>query len=87
MLDLTDPIGAIKQEVRGLGMAVVRDTNLQGISAISVPIFDFSHKVAAVLTVLGASGGFEASSDSNVARALLAEGALISEALGHLPSA
>lgn len=87
VLDVADPIGAIKRDVRGIGMAVVRDTNLQGISAISVPIFDFSHKVAAVLTVLGATGGFDASPDSDVAQALRTEGALISEALGHLPAA
>ena len=84
VLDKTDPIGAIKSEVRDAGMAVVRDTNLQGISAIGVPIFDFSNRVSAVLTVLGASGGFDASVDSPVAETLCAEAAAISAALGHV---
>lgn len=84
ILDQSDPIAAIKKEVRDAGMAVVRDTNLQGISAIGVPIFDFSNRVSAVLTVLGASGGFEASADSPVAHALRKEGAAISASLGHI---
>jgi DNA-binding IclR family transcriptional regulator len=84
LLDQADPIAAIKKEVRAAGMAVVRDTNLQGISAIGVPIFDFSNRVAAVLTVLGATGAFDASPDSHVARALQVEGASISAALGHV---
>lgn len=79
-----DPIAAIKKEVRDAGMAIVRDTNLQGISAIGVPIFDFANRVAAVLTVLGATGGFDALPDSRVAHALLDEGAAISAALGHV---
>lgn len=82
-LDATDPVGKLKHQVKQAGMAVVRDTNLQGISAIGVPIFDFSGKLSAVLTVLGASGSFQASEDSKVAQALLAESAAISQALGH----
>src|SRR5690554_384084 len=49
-LDKKDPVGALKRAVKDAEMAVVRDTNLQGISAISVPIFDFSDHLAAVLT-------------------------------------
>jgi DNA-binding IclR family transcriptional regulator len=80
-----DPIAQLKQQVRSAGMAVVRDTNLQGISAIGVPIFDFSNRLAAVLTVLGASGSFEASVNSRVAQALRVESLAISQALGHKP--
>lgn len=82
-LDPGDPIGILKRDVREAGMAVVRDTNLQGISAIALPIFDFSEKLAAVITVLGASGGFEASTTGRVAKALLAESTVISAALGY----
>lgn len=78
-----DPIGELKREVRDAGMAVVRDTNLQGISAISVPVYDFSDHVAAVLTVLGATGSFDAHPHSDVARALQAESRAISQSLGH----
>lgn len=83
-LDEKDPIRTLKQAVRAAGMAVVRDTNLQGISAIAVPIFDFSDHLAAVLTVLGATGSFEASSESPVARAMQAESRSISQSLGHI---
>ncbi|WP_269500022.1 IclR family transcriptional regulator [Castellaniella sp. S9] len=83
MLAARDPIGHIQREVRAAGMAVVKDTNLQGISAIAVPLHDFSGHVCAVLTVLGATGGFEASADSAVARMMLAEAKAISAALGR----
>lgn len=81
-LDARDPIGRLKQEIRDAGMAVVRDTNLQGISAIGAPIFDFSGHVVAVLTVLGATGGFDAAIDSPVARVLREESTQLSAALG-----
>lgn len=79
------PIDALKRDVLEAGMAVVRDTNLQGISAIALPIFDFSDRLAAVLTVLGASGSFEADTGGPVAQALRAESVAISQALGHRP--
>ena len=85
-LDKKDPVAVLKRNVRESGMAVVRDTNLQGISAISVPIFDFSNHLAAVLTVLGATGSFEASTDSPVAEAMQAESRKISQLLGHAPA-
>lgn len=83
MLAVRDPIGHIQREVRGAGMAVVRDTNLQGISAIAVPIRDFSGHVCAVLTVLGATGGFEATAHSAVANQMLTEAQAISRILGY----
>lgn len=83
LLDAADPIGHIQSEVRALGMAIVRDTNLHGISAIAVPVYDFSNHLCAVLTVLGATGPFPAFADSPVARMLLAEAGQISEALGR----
>lgn len=83
-LDATDPVAALKAQVRHAGMAVVRDTNLQGISAIGVPIFDFSNRLVAVLTVLGATGSFDASVNSKVAQALQAESAAISQSLGYV---
>jgi len=78
-----DPIAALKREVRDAGMAIVRDTNLQGISAIALPVFDFSDKLVAVLTVLGATGSFDTAPDGRVANALLTESSAISRALGY----
>lgn len=79
-----DLVSTLKQEIRHAGVAVVRDTNLAGISAIAAPIFDFSDKVSAVLTVLGATGSFEATADSHIAQAIRLESAAISAALGHV---
>lgn len=84
-LDARDPIGVLKRDVQAAGMAIVRDTNLQGISAISLPLFDFSDHLAAVVTVLGATGSFDTSPSGPVARALQAESRLISQSLGHAP--
>jgi len=84
MLDAGDPIGKIKRDVQKSGLAVVKNTNLQGISAIALPIFDFSDRIAAVLTVLGPTGSFEASPSGPVAQAMRVEGAAISAALGHV---
>ena len=79
-----DPVTALKQQVREAEMAIVRDTNLQGISAIALPIFDFSDKVVAVLTVLGATGSFDTDAGGRVAQALKAESTAISRTLGHV---
>ena len=46
--------------VFGQGCAIVRDTLLAGISAVAAPVFDARGHVAAVLTALGASNGFDA---------------------------
>ncbi len=82
-LDPVDPIGVLKRQVQDAGMALVRDTNLQGISAISAPVFDFSGKVVAVMTVLGATGGFDAATAERVTLALNEESRLISLSLGQ----
>ena len=83
-LDKDDPVGTLKKEVLKVGMAIVRDTNLQGISAIAAPIFDFSDKIVAVLTVLGATGSFDTRERGRIAKAMLEESQSISASLGHL---
>lgn len=83
LLDRHDPIGRIQHEVQRLGMAIVEDTNLQGISAIAVPIFDFTERVRAVLTVLGTTGSFDTAADGDVAKLMLEMAEAISGALGH----
>src|SRR5690606_27878769 len=74
-------VEAVRNAVRRTGMAIVRDTNLQGISAIAAPIFDATGKVAAVLTVLGASGSFSLEPDGEVAAGIRAETENISRAM------
>lgn len=82
-LDQADPIGSIQREVRSAGMAIVRDTNLQGISAIAVPIFDFTERARAILTVLGTTGSFDTAANGDVAKLMLEMAESISRSLGH----
>lgn len=83
-LDAKDPIGALRRDVQATQCASVRDTNLKGISAVSAPLFDQTGKLCAVLTALGASGGFDASPDGAIGRALRAEAAAASGLLGYI---
>ncbi|WP_084168918.1 IclR family transcriptional regulator [Paraburkholderia acidipaludis] len=84
-LDTKDPIGALRRGVQAARCASVRDTNLKGISAVSAPLFDHTGKLCAVLTALGATGGFDASLDGPVGTALRREAAAASALLGYLP--
>ncbi len=81
-LDRHDPIGALRQEVETAGCAAVRDTNLKGISAVSAPLRDYTGRVCAVLTALGATGGFDPSPDGPAGAAVRHEARAISALLG-----
>lgn len=83
LLDARDPIGRLREEVRGLGLACIRDVYLQGISAVAAPLYDHSGQVRAVLTALGATGGFDAAPQGPIAQAVAAEARAASAALGH----
>lgn len=78
-----DPIEGLRQGVRKAGCASVRDTNLRGISAVSAPLHDHTGRVCAVLTALGATGGFDAAVGGPIARAVQQEAEAISTALGY----
>lgn len=82
-LDADDPIGTLRRGVQAARWAAVKDTNLKGISAVSAPLFDHTGKLCAVLTALGATGGFDASPDGPVANALRREAAAASALLGY----
>lgn len=82
LLPAVDPIEFLRAEVRAVGCSVVRDTYLRGISAISAPVFDFTGKVCAAITALGASGGFDPSVNGEVGTAVRNEARLVSEKLG-----
>ncbi|WP_026035518.1 IclR family transcriptional regulator [Cupriavidus sp. BIS7] len=83
LLDADDPLGQLREPVRAQGCAAVRDTNLKGISAVAAPVRDYTGRVCAVLTALGATGGFDASIDGPVGRAVREEAAAISASLGY----
>ena len=76
-------LARLEQEVRDRGVAVVHDTMLRGISAVSAPIFDAHGQVCAAITALGASQGFDTRPRGAVCPAVAAEALAISTALGH----
>ncbi|QBQ97232.1 IclR family transcriptional regulator [Paraburkholderia pallida] len=76
---------AVQAEVESHRCASVKDTNLKGISAVSAPMFDHTGRLCAVLTALGATGGFDASPEGPVADALRREAAAASALLGYAP--
>ncbi len=82
-LDAEDPIGQLRREVLAAGCATVRDTYQPGISAVAAPLFDHTGRVCAVLTALGASGGFDPSVDGEIAQAVRREAAAASALLGY----
>lgn len=85
-LDGPQPIDALRAEVRLARAASVRDTNLKGISAVAAPVYNYDGRLAAVLTALGATGGFDASLDGEMAAAVRREAEAASAALGYRPA-
>jgi DNA-binding IclR family transcriptional regulator len=85
MVDGPDPVGLLCQQVSAQGCAIVRDTLLAGISAIAAPIYDARGHVAAVLTSLGASNGFDTRPGGKVCPSVVLEARAISAAMGHEP--
>lgn len=83
LLDAENPIDALRDEVRSARCAVVKDTYLRGISAVAAPVYDFTGRICAVLTALGASGGFDPSIDGAIATAVRREAQATSARLGH----
>ena len=81
-LDAADPIGTLRREVQAARCAVVRDTYQRGISAVAAPLFDHAGHVCAVITALGASGGFDAGVDGKIANAVRREAEAASVLLG-----
>ncbi|GIZ53321.1 transcriptional regulator [Noviherbaspirillum aridicola] len=77
-----NPIERLRKEVREQGCAAIRDTLLPGISAVAAPIFDYTGRVCAVLTALGATGGFDTDPTGRIASLVRREAADISAALG-----
>lgn len=77
-------IEPLRDIIRQRGCAVVRDTLLRGISAVAAPVQDHSGRVVAVLTALGASGGFDPAPEGPIGRRVRQEAAAISTALGFV---
>jgi len=56
-----------------------------GIDAIAAPAFAATGRIAAVITVLGPTTSFDASTDGRIARAVTSTAALLSTRLGYAP--
>ena len=83
----SSPIQALRDHVRAQGCATVRDLLAPGISAVAAPIRQHDGHVAAVLTALGASGGFDPAPQGPIAARVMREAAEISRALGFVDEA
>lgn len=81
------PIDGLRREVRATGCATVKDTYLRGISAVAAPVFDFTGRVCAVITALGATGGFDPAADGEIAGAVRREAHATSLKLGYVAPA
>lgn len=75
-------VEALCATVRRQGLATVYDSYLRGISAVAAPLIDHAGRTAAVITVLGASGAFDATADGTAARQLRLQARGLSEAMG-----
>jgi len=73
----------LHDEIHQFQCVCVRDTNLKGISAVAAPVFNYAGQLAAVLTALGASGGFDTSLDGPIAIAVREQAQRISRQLGY----
>jgi DNA-binding IclR family transcriptional regulator len=71
------------REVRANGVAAVQSLFFPGIDAIAAPAFAAAGRVAAVITVLGPTTSFDASTERRTARALASTAALLSSRLGY----
>lgn len=83
LLPASHPIDALRIEVQEARCAIVKDTYLRGISAVAAPVYDFTGRVCAAITALGATGGFDSSIDGVIAAAVLKEAAATSLLLGY----
>ncbi len=86
-LHRADPIGRLCEDVLAARCAVVRDTYQRGISAVAAPLYDHAGHVCAVITALGASGGFDPSVDGDIATAVRREAEAASALLGGAAAA
>lgn len=72
-------------EVRATGMAAVQSLFFPGIDAIAAPVFDAAGRIAAVVTVLGPTTSFDASTDGRIARQVKSTAAAVSARMGYAP--
>lgn len=83
-LDRRRPIERLCESVLSNGYALAVDTLIKGLSAVAVPIVDFSGRVCAALAVLGTASSIDTSANSALIKAVCKEGLAISRSLGRV---
>lgn len=73
------------EEIRAKGLATQRNALMQGIGAVSTPVFDHRGQIVGAITVLGADTGFDATADGPNARACRRAGEEASRRMGYCP--
>jgi DNA-binding IclR family transcriptional regulator len=69
--------------VRRAGLAVSRDGVVAGVSAAAAPVFDAAGRLVLALTAIGASAGFDTTSEGTLLPVLRAAAQQLSRRLGH----
>ncbi|MBK1780115.1 IclR family transcriptional regulator [Advenella sp. WQ 585] len=82
--DLDGFITQLRDEVQKRHCAIVKDTNLRGISAVAAPVYNYAGQLCAVITALGATGGFDASVNGEISHQVQEEARLVSAELGYV---
>lgn len=78
----TDAVARLRRQVREQGCAIVHDTVLRGISAVSAPIYDARGRMCAALTALGASNGFDTRPGGRICPEIMRQAEEISKSMG-----
>ncbi len=76
-------VEALFEQIRSLRCAPLRDVLLEGVSAVACPIFNASGAVAAVITALGPSGGFDPTPGGSEALLVMRAADSLSAKLGY----
>lgn len=76
-------VDSMLEGYRAYGYTWVRDSVLQGVSAIAAPVFDAAGKVPAVIVAIGVSDNFNVRPDGPNAKVLRESAARVSQRLGY----
>ena len=75
-------VEALLNKVRRQGFARISGTLHRGIAALSAPVFDYTGKIAAAMTLVGIEGAFDLSQDGRLVRGLLEAASELSRRAG-----
>jgi DNA-binding IclR family transcriptional regulator len=79
-------VNALLNQVRAQGFATITGTMHRGIAAASAPVFDYTGKIVAALTLVGFEGVLDLDAAGRPVRTLLKEAAKLSTRLGAAPA-